>query len=146
MFACVVACSPSREKAPPDLGNCIPPPDAACAILAGGGGSASGTAESGAAVEDGATAGACGGAESLVMNNNMYCEPCIVSSCCMAAMRCDATCEAVVQCTQPCAQGDLSCVGGCEGNPTWQAGITAYLDFANCVSGACPSCPTLQHQ
>lgn len=146
VVACVVACSSRSGKLPPVLGNCVPPPDAACASPGGGGGSAAeNQGDSGAGTGTGAAPGTCGGAEFLVINTNVYCEPCIVSTCCNSAMSCGATCQSLLACTQKCTQGDLNCVGVCEDDPTLQAGVSAYLDFASCVA-TCPACPALQHQ
>jgi hypothetical protein len=143
VFAAFVgACSSQQTKVPAELANCVPPPDASCSTPAAGS-NGTGAVGSGTATSDGATSATCGVADSIVNMINVYCPPCIVSLCCMTDQLCDQTCQSLLVCTQKCSQGDMTCVGMCEN--LWPEGVTAYLDFANCLSGSCPACPTLQH-
>ncbi|MGA7119428.1 MAG: hypothetical protein WBY94_04980 [Polyangiaceae bacterium] len=144
----LAGCSSGSSKLPLELGNCVPPPDASCASLSSGGGSSANPAsEAGPVPSSTATSGTttCGGADLLVMSPNLYCGQCITSMCCPSDMACTTECQSLLQCTQTCMQGDTVCVGSCENNPSVQSGVTAYLDFANCITAVCPACPTLQH-
>jgi len=140
-------CSSDSSAFPPQLGNCVPPPDASCPSPSSGGGSAANPAsEAGPAPSSTATSGTtCGGADLLVMSPNLYCGQCITSMCCPADIACTMECQSLLQCTQACMQGDTVCVGSCENNPAVQSGVTAYLDFASCITAVCAACPTLQH-
>lgn len=143
----LVACS-DNSNPPPDYGNCVPVRDASCTVAFGGGGSTTGaSSDSGAApVGTAPSAATCGGADLLVATNNVYCDPCITGMCCQADTACTGQCESLLQCTLLCMQGDTVCVGTCENNSAVQAGVTAYVDFANCVTANCAgTCPNLQH-
>lgn len=133
---------------PPALGDCVKTGDASCStpVTGGGGGSGPGGGDSGVSdsgvLVDGST---CGVAESEIGVTNTTCIPCIETSCCGADTACSGqpACLALLQCMVACAPSDPTCPGSCENqNPT---GITAYNDFASCLSSSCtaPECPTL---
>jgi hypothetical protein len=147
--AWLAACSSHDPKRPPELGNCTPSADVTCSPpVTGGGGvgqtsippDSSAPSNSDAMSSDAAT---CGVAVPLLMPTNVYCAPCIETSCCDSAQACSQSmsCQMTMQCTLACGQGDQFCVTGCENTPD----PTAYTDFANCLSRFCsPQCPSLR--
>ena len=135
----VAACS-SDTSHPAALGGCKGSADAGCGVngSSGGGASGRGQGEGGTGTGDGAVAGedggACGSAGSLLNASNNQCLPCVTASCCQAEEACTGQCLDLVQCTA----GINNCA------MQFSGGLTAYNDFATCLSRSCPTqCPAL---
>jgi hypothetical protein len=150
-FALGACTSHDTQNLPPELGGCVPTGDAGCDHPGGGLGSG-GTGEggTGTALDAGTSAdgaASCGQAGSLVTTSNNTCVPCITTSCCQADTACSAVpaCLALLQCVQGCQSGDSVCFDNCEN--LQPIGISAYIDFANCMQSDCsPECPNLPTQ
>ena len=143
----LASCSENHTKQPGELNGCTPIDDASCGTSIIGGGSMQGPGDSGATSDadaSGSTQAGCGNADSLVNAMNvMTCEMCARANCCTADQACGLDCQALLVKVQACAQGDTACVMA--GEQLYQAALTAYQDFANCLSMQCsPMCPTLQ--
>lgn len=69
------------------------------------------------------------------------CSDCLFTSCNALYCACydNATCGALVACTQGCAAGDDGCAQACLTNN--QAGISAAALVSDCAATSCPSCP-----
>lgn len=134
----LAACSASSST-PPVLGDCKGGPDASCAATTGGGGGSSGGgSDSGSGTADGSEAddaGSCGTAGSLLNATNSQCQPCIDTSCCLAASACTGQCLSLVTCPS-------GAIGSCE--TTYPQGIAAYDDLGACIAQSCATqCPAL---
>ena len=121
--AAAPACSASSSQ-PAVLGDCVGKPDAACALPngGGGGGGSGGGGDSGSTTEDSGEivdAASCGTAGGLLNATNSQCQPCIETSCCLAATNCTGQCLSLVTCPA------LS-IASCEAN--FPQGVTAYND------------------
>jgi hypothetical protein len=121
-----------------------------------GGGSSGGSGGDGGsgsdAAQDVATAdaSACGPADALLPVTNTTCIPCVTapspSGCCDADLACGfQACLDLIRCTKACAATDTLCIQSCE-NASTQAAVSAYNQFATCITQDCPSCPTLPTQ
>jgi hypothetical protein len=138
--AAAPACSASSSQ-PAVLGDCIGKPDAACSTPVGGGGGGSGGGgggDSGSTTEDSGEivdAASCGTAGSLLNATNSQCQPCIETSCCLAATSCTGPCLSLVTCP-------ALAIASCEA--TYAQGVSAYNDLAACIATSCTTqCPVL---
>lgn len=134
--AAFAACS-SGSSLPPSVGSCTPVNGSSCSTGYGGGGNASSSGsggEDGSTAQDSAASGTCGTAGALLNTLNNQCLPCVATGCCQAEAACTGQCLSLVGCT-----GGINL---CE--TQYPAGITAYDDFAACLTMSCPTqCPTL---
>jgi hypothetical protein len=137
----LAACSASSAT-PPVLGDCKGEPDASsasCATSTGGGGASSGGgSDSGSGTPDGGEeidGGSCGTAGSLLNATNSMCQPCLDTSCCLAASACTGQCSSLVTCP-------AGAIASCE--TTYPQGVAAYNDLGACITQFCMmQCPPL---
>ncbi len=77
----------------------------------------------------------CGTAGGLLNATNSQCQPCIETSCCLAASACTGQCLSLVTCPS-------GSIASCES--TYPQGVAAYNDLGACITQSCTAqCPSL---
>jgi hypothetical protein len=140
------ACS-SQPSLPPTLGDCTPTADASCTTVTGGGSPSGPGHDSGGTDGGGGGGSTCGAAPAALGATATNCVPCVDGTdgtgnlgCCQVALSCTGGCIPLLSCMLQCRQGDTACQNGCIGR--WPDSVTAYNDFASCVTTSCSTCPS----